>query len=73
MDKILDILNNKKKSIMSVKDYIGLCFLMAVNLFIGITSLSDFLKERRFKDFIISVLNIMSFFAVLFSKIFGFI
>ena len=73
MDKILDILNNKKKSIMSVTDYIGLCFLMAVNLFIGITSLSDFLKERRFKDFIISVLNIMSFFAVLFSKIFGFI
>ena len=58
---------------MSVTDFIGLCFLMAVNLFIGIISLSDFLKEKRFKDFIISVLNIMSFFAVLFSKIFGFI
>jgi len=47
--------------------FIGLCFLMAVNLFIGITSLSDFLQEKRFKDFIISVLNIMSFLAVLFS------
>jgi len=52
---------------MSVMYFIGLCFLMAVNLFIGITSLSDFLQEKRFKDFIISVLNIMSFLAVLFS------
>jgi hypothetical protein len=52
---------------MSVTYFIGLCFLMAVNLFIGITSLSDFLQEKRFKDFIISVLNIMSFLAVLFS------
>jgi len=58
---------------MSVMYFIGLCFLMAVNLFIGITSLSDFLQEKRFKDFIISVLNIMSFLAVLFSEIFGLI
>jgi len=58
---------------MSVTYFIGLCFLMAVNLFIGITSLSDFLQEKRFKDFIISVLNIMSFLAVLFSEIFGLI